>query len=156
MKRWRGAVTSYERLKKGDLVVLSRVPGFEDELHGIELRLLPSGQADYWHSWLLPGAGRVCERAKHVFRASAVRRIASLLEGLPPQGSSRRTIDDFASWHFEFWSGEEARLVSIHEVFLESHRRQHFEEHFGTDPYPALQRLRALWAMLRFPFTRTK
>jgi hypothetical protein len=141
----------YEPIKKGELLVLSRVPGFEDELHGIELRLKPSGHATHVHSWLVSGAGRVSEKKKHVFNPSVMRRISSLVEGLPPQGPARRTIDDFASWGLEFWSGGEIRTLRVHDVFIEA-RWQHFEKFYGTDPYPGLQQLRALWALLNFPF----
>ena len=141
----------YERIKKGELLVLSRVPGFEDELHAIELRLKPSGQATYVHSWLVSGAGRVSEKTKHVFNPSVLRRISSLLEGLPPQGPKGRVIDDFASWVLEFWRGEEVRTIGIHEIFLEE-RWQHFEKTYGPESYPGIQHLRALWALLNFPF----
>ncbi|MCY1017445.1 hypothetical protein [Pyxidicoccus sp. MSG2] len=144
----------YERLKKGELVVMSRVPGFEDELHGIELRLASSGRASHTHSWFAYGAGRLSEQTKHVFNASVMRRISSLLQGLPPQGPPHVVIDDFPSWEFEVWSGEEVRTVRIHEIFLEERRRQHFERHFGAETYPAIQRIRALWALLNFPFKR--
>ncbi|WP_163997714.1 hypothetical protein [Pyxidicoccus caerfyrddinensis] len=144
----------YERLKKGELVVMARVPGFEDELHAVQLRLTSSGRATYTHSWLVHGAGRVSEQTKHVFNASVMRRISSLIQGLPPQGPPHRVIDDFASWEFETWHGEEVRTLSIHEIYLEERRRQHFESHFGAETYPAIHRLRALWALLNFPFKR--
>src|SRR5690349_9759998 len=132
----------HERIKPGELLVLSRVPGFEDELHAIELRLKPSGQAMHVHSWLVSGAGRVSEKTKHVFNPSVMRRISSLVAGLPPQGPKQRHIDDFASWVLEFWHGEEVRTVGVHEIFLEE-RWQHFEKFYGAETYPGIQQLRA-------------
>ncbi|WNG48214.1 hypothetical protein F0U60_31815 [Archangium minus] len=142
-----------ERLKKGDLLVAYLVSGFELAPRSYSLRLTASGRAYYERSWSEPEGGRTEHRAKHDFNASAMNRMRSLLQGLPPQGPATVIIDDFASWHFEFWSGDEVRTVSSLEVFLEERTRGYYEEQH-RESYPALPRLRAVWSILRYPFER--
>lgn len=142
-------------LQKTDLVVASRVPGFEDTLRSTSLRLTTSGLAYYWSRTLPPPPGQdAVQRVQHVFEASALQRIRGLLEGLPPAPERPPfLLEDAPTRTFRFWSGEAERSLSFYELYFEEHSRHFYEARYG-EPYPAMHRLRALWQLLHFPFER--
>ncbi|NMO15635.1 hypothetical protein HPC49_03040 [Pyxidicoccus fallax] len=140
-----------DRLKKSDLIVISRTPGFDPELGSSTLQLTASGLAYYQRWWFSsPGHVRHSEQAEHRFNESAMSRIRSLLEGLPPPVPPAFIMEDAGTWEFAFWSGEEVRVVSIYDMYLDESTR----ERFGNDGYPAFHRLRTLWSMLHLPFKK--
>lgn len=142
------------KLKKGDLLVVSRVPGFEAELHSSWLRLSDSGQAWYWsRRFLSPGGGESTQRLKHVFNASVLRRIRGLLQGLPPQGRPGAIMDDAAWRTLHFWENGQERSLSFQEQLFDEAWCAKYGAGYGA-PYPAMPRLRALWALLHFPFEK--
>jgi hypothetical protein len=158
-------------LKKSDLVVAFRQPGFEAELETSWVRLTRSGQAWFQsRRFVAPGGEDRTRRVKHTFNPSVLVRIQGLLQGLPPPpgdpcfpqhllqglpqpGRPAFIMEDVAWRTLHFWEDGQERSLAMQEPYFDLRWSGIYGEGFGA-PYPAMQRLRALWALLHFPFEK--